>query len=218
MKFCWKNMQINEKERMILEAIAGVILVSIIILGSIMVVNASSGSEVKIENSFNTYNINTAQPSYARPAYTESYIADKAYLKPYIVDRTSSEKPYIIDNDKRFLQYDSWADYEEAEGLFGNSIPKYEVNVENLDYTGGYFKVVFYFEDYYGNSESEAMTKYIGPRGEEKFVIKKLSSSRYDDRTWGYSVQPITKVSAGDYNYRYARVYSPHPNKIYFYD
>ncbi|MEK6847938.1 MAG: hypothetical protein AABX50_02340, partial [Nanoarchaeota archaeon] len=178
----------------------------------------SEGSEVTIENSFNTYNINTAQPSYVRPAYTEPYIADRSYSKPYIIDRTYSGKPYIIDDDKRYLKYDSWSRNRAAEGLFGNSIDNYEVYVQNLDYTGGYFKVVFYFEDYYGNSESEAMTEYIGPRDEEKFVIKKLSSSRYEYRTWRYSIQPITKVSAGNYNYRYTKVYSSHSNKIYFYN
>lgn len=211
-------MQINEKERMILEIIAGVVLVTIIILGSIMVVNASEGTEIKIENSFNTYNINTAKPSYVRPAYTESYIADRSYSKPYIIDRTYSGKPYIIDDDKRYLRYDSWARNREAEGLFGNSIDNYEVYVQNQDYAGGYFKVIYHFEDYYGNDDSESMTHYIGPREEKRFVFKDISPSRYKYRNWWYEVKPITKVSAGDYNYRYTKVYSPHSNKIYFYD
>ena len=195
-------MQINEKERMMLEIIAGVVFLALLILGSIVVINASEGSEIEIKDSFNTYNININQPS----AYINS--------KPYTFTRTSSGKPYIIDDDKRYLRYNSWARYEKVDGLFGNSIDKHQVYVKNQDYSGGYFKVVFHFEDYYGKIDSQSMTYYIGPGEEEKFVLKDISPRRYEYKRFWYEVKPLTKTKERVYyNYnnqdgRYMRTYS----------
>lgn len=196
-------MELQGKERMILEIIAGVIFLALLVLGSIIVIRASNGSEIEIKDSFNTYNINVNQPlpySYA--------------TKPYIIDRTDSGKPYIIDDDKRYLRYNSWARYEKVDGLFGNSIDKHQVYVKNQDYSGGYFKVVFHFEDYYGKDDSQSMTYYIRPREEKRFVLKDVSPSRYEYKRFWYEVKPLTRTTEKVYydynnqNRRYMRTYS----------
>ncbi len=179
----------EQKERMILEIIAGVIFLLIIILGTIIVVNASRGSETKITNSFNTYNININQVSgYSMP------ISSRQYL-PSNTDLTNTGT-----NDK-FLNYDSSSRYTVGEGIFGNQVGNYEIYLRNLDYTGGYFKVIYSFEDYYGNVNTESEIDYVGPQKEKKIVLKDVSPSDYKYRNWWYQVQSLTKAPVrNDYN------------------
>ena len=62
----------------VLEIIAGVLFLAILILGSIIVINASEGTETKITNSYNTYNINN-QPVKTLPT-PKQYIIDQKIL------------------------------------------------------------------------------------------------------------------------------------------
>jgi len=179
------------KERFVLEIIAGVILVAFLILISVFIINASEGSEITIKDSYNTYNINT-EP-----------IAVHSSLKPYVADQGDYAKVYYIDDnskeiipEKRDLQYDSWSEYGKVKGVFGNPIDRYDVYVANEDYTGGYFKVIYYFEDDEGNVDSEAITNYIKPHEESGFVLKYVSPSGHNYKKWWYEVKPQTKTSA----------------------
>ncbi|MCX6749668.1 MAG: hypothetical protein NTW17_02910 [Candidatus Pacearchaeota archaeon] len=209
-------MEIEPKERFVIEIIAGVILVAFLILISVVVINASEGSETKITNSFNTYNINT------EPVKTDSG------LKPYIVDDRNHAKVYYIEDnskeiipEKRDLQYDSWSEYGKVKGIFGNDIARYDVYVKNKDYTGGYFKVIYYFEDYEDDISTESYNYYIGPREEKRFTFKDVTPSRYDYKKWGYEIKPQTKTSSKAHheNNVFCRTSScRHQAKIYFYE
>ena len=79
-------------------------------------------------------------------------------------------------------------------GIFGNDIDRYEVYVRNRGYTGGYFKVNFYFKDYYGRTRTESTNRYISPRGESRFVFKDISREKYKYLDWSYEVTSQTRV------------------------
>ncbi len=186
---------------MILEIILAVVFIVFLIMISIVVINAAEGSETEttITNSFNTYNYNTY------PARTQTQYTTLS-AKPYIVDNDYERNYYLIDDtdyfndgrhydsDNRYLSYDSSSRLRVSEGLFGNDINNYEVYVRNKDYTGGYFTVNFYFEDYYGNVDFEVMKHYIDPREENRFVFKDISPNRYDYRRWWYDVESLTTI------------------------
>jgi hypothetical protein len=174
------------KERFVLEIIAGVIFLAFLVLGSIVIINASEGTEITIKDSYNTYNINT------EPVMASS----GSYLKPYIVDRGDYARVYYIDDksrvttsDKRYLEYNSRSEYGRVKGIFGNYIDRYDVYVENEAYTGRYFKVTFNFEDYYGKIDEESMTYYIKPMEEKRFTFKDVTPSGYEHKRWWYEVK-----------------------------
>jgi hypothetical protein len=169
-------------------------------------------------NSFNAYPSQTALSAYkmrytASP-YSSAKYSDSSYYvnrgsrkpaKPYIVDRGDYGRGYYdgddlrdyTDNDypdRRYLRYDDYGNFREYPGILGNRVNSYEVYVRNREYAGGYFKTVFYFEDYYGNIDSESTTHYIPAREEKRFFIKDVSPPMYKYRTWWYDVMPLTKT------------------------
>ena len=198
----------EQRERTILEIAVAVVFVAFLVLGSIVIINAGSDSktETTTTNSFNTYNYNTypnAQRSYTTPA-TKPYIVDDGrYFRVY---HDYDDVIYVRDNarysdNKRYLRYDADSRLRVVDGLFGNDINRYEVYVRNRDYAGGNFKVVFHFEDYYGNVDSHAMTYYVPAREEKLFLLKDASPSRYEYRTWWYTVDSLDKVKTESYFY-----------------
>ena len=194
---------------MIFEIAAAAVFVVLLILVSIIIINNNSDdSPTTVINSYNnyTYVYDNAQ-NYA-------YLDD--YRNDFILTRTSTGKPYFVDDydSKRYLRYDSWAKYENVDGIFSD-VPTYTVFVENREYTGGYFKVTFFFKDYYGNTVGKTMMKYIGPEETGKFVMKKPYSQRTKHMSWSYDVNSITKISVD--NERYLKE-MPHRSRIYFYD
>jgi hypothetical protein len=211
----------ESKERFVIEIILSVVFIAILILGSIVVINASEGSktETTITNSFNTYNYNYDSDLKTQPStikYTtirdKPYIIDDdRYMMVYdnkkVIYNVNNEKvikdygAYNIDRESGRIYYINRADFYDnspdydaqaqlriAEGFLGNDINNYEVYVTNREYTGEYFKVVFYFEDYSGNVDSKAITKYIGPREESMFVIKDVTPNKYENKRWWYKV------------------------------
>jgi len=182
------------RERMLVEIVAGVVLVTLLILASVMVISAYKSPETKITNSFNTYNYNSV------PARTELVLA-----KPYIVDGgdykdySGDDNVRYVESNDRYLGYDDFGNFRTYMGIVGNRVDSYEVYVTNHDYVGGYFKTIFYFEDYYGNIDSESMTNYISAREGKRFVLKDVSPSRYDHRKWWYEVTSMTKAPERKY-------------------
>ena len=209
-------MTMEPKERMLLEGVLGAVLIAFLVLASIMIVSAYSKPETTITNSYNTNSYNTnsfnTNPSQtARSAYTTTTQKKIVYTKPYIVDRSYPTYKYYYTkddsgyadtksySDERYLRYDDFGNFRIYKGIVGNRVDNYEVYVRNREYTGGYFKTTFYFEDYYGNVDSESMTYYVPAREEKTFVFKDVSPSAYKYRTWRYDVAPITKVPTKTY-------------------
>ena len=186
-------------------------------------------------NTYPSQTLPTAYTTTARTTKTAQYVAPSTsypssrtytYTKPHIVDNRDSysyDSYYSVRDKKydytkyrdyqlrygyepRYLGYDDFGNFRAYPGIVGNRVDSYEVYVRNREYVGGYFKTIFYFEDYYGNVDSESMTYYI-PAGEEKrFSLKDVSPPRYKYGAWWYKVESLTKIPENvDYDYNYNR-------------
>jgi len=106
-------MDVESRGRMLLEIVAGAVLVILLVLASVMVVSAYKNPETTITNSYNTY-------TYANPASSYSYPSMMRYsalsTKPYIVDRYydsykyDNVKIYYSDRPRNYYIYDD--DYD----------------------------------------------------------------------------------------------------------
>lgn len=165
-----------------------VLFLAIIILGTIIIINSSGSSktETTITNSFNTYNINVNNINSA-PLQGYNY-ADSIPI------RYANNRDITTKTTQRNLYYNSWSNEKIISGIFDNQIKEYSVYVKNQDYVGGYFKVVYYFEDYYGNVDSYPVTYYIGPQKQKEFVYKDVSPSEHKHRNWWYEIDSLTKA------------------------
>lgn len=176
------------RDRRIVEILAAITFIALLFLIVFIVIGISPPKST-ITNSYNTYNI------YPKPQ--TQYVS----VKPYIVDRGDYARIYYVRDDfryaepeDRYLRYYDWGDFKESRGLFGNDIERYEVYVENREYVGGYFTVIFYLEDYYGRTSSHSITNYIPAREEKLFLFKDISPDRYKYRAWWYEVKVRTKA------------------------
>jgi len=205
--------EVSSKTIEVLVWALGIVALIILIL---MVTGVSATEKSTISNSYNTINYAPTQPTYAHD-YKKSY--DKYdYEKPYIVsDRDykyhNTAKVYYVDDDlsyakdnDRYLRYYDWGKRKTAKGVLGNDIDKYEVFVENRNYAGGYFKVVFYFEDYYGKTSSKSITRYIKPWEERDFVFRDITAADYKYARWWYDVVPQTKIPTKVYHNNYSPI------------
>ena len=200
----------EKRDRFVLEVLLGAIFVVLLILLAFLVTTVSAGSDSKttITNSYNTNTYAT------QPATTTSALRTYSNSKPYIIDRSDYRNEYrygdydyynvyyfdddyydgLYGSDRRYLRYDDDGRLRRTKGIFGNNINSYEVYVYNKDYTGGYFTVTYYFEDYYGQKTSYSETKYISARDEKRFLFKDISPGDYDYRYSWYEVSSKTKA------------------------
>ena len=182
------------RDRRIIEILAGVVFIVLLFLLVFIVIGISQ-PKTTITNSYNTYTIYSTAPQ-TQPTYAYSY------TKPYIVDRGDYARVYYVPHDFRYAEpYDKYLRYyelgrlKESKGLiFGNDIYRYEVDVKNREYVGGYFTVRFYFEDYYGRTKTESITHYIPAKEEKLFLFKDISPDKYKYRAWWYEVKSLTKA------------------------
>jgi len=203
-------------------------IVSLIILVLLVVGGSPTEKSTVITNSYNTNTNPSISPSYSSypqdssrgfPTRSSSYVnygspyrpPSYSDSKPYVVDRYPYAREYYVRNDLRYtksndgyLRYDDWGRRNRVKGIFGNDIDRYEVYVGNKGYTGGYFKVNFYFKDYYGRIRTESTSRYISPRGESRFVFKDISREKYNYPYWSYKVTSQTKVPTKVYYNSYS--------------
>ena len=120
-----------------------------------------------------------------------------------------------------YLRHDDKAYHSQTKGILGSNIHSYEVYVRNREYAGGYFTVRFYFEDYYGNINTEKITYYVKAHSEKRFAFKDVSAHPQENHKWWYEVVPESKVPTKTYYSNegpYARIYNPGtPTNTYFY-
>lgn len=197
-------------------AIVALIILILMVTG----VPSTGKSTITITDSYNTINSVPAQSTYAYNYKKPYVVSDRDYRytydnrydykKPYIVSNRFSDRDYrypdtariyYVDRDlryakdnDRYLRYYDWGKRKTIKGVLGNNVDRYEVFVENRAYSGGYFKVVFHFEDYYGRASSKSMTRYIKPWEERDFIFRDITASDYKYARWWYEVTPQTKV------------------------
>ena len=193
-------------ERRVIEILIGVVFIALLFLVVFLVIG-SSQPKTTITNSYNTYNIYSTAPQTQHLTYPASayyykrYIDRGDYYKPYIIDKGDYARVYYVPrdfryakSDDRYLRYSEDSGLKESKGTFGNDIYRYEVDVENREYVGGYFTVIFYFEDYHGRKRSESITHYIPAKKEKSFLFKDISPDEYKYRRWWYEVKSRTKA------------------------
>ena len=184
----------EEKQRIVLEIAMAVVFVLLLVVGSIAVIRAARGSQIDVTNSYNTYNM-----------YVESQDLG-LYEKPHFVDgnyemvRYDSSGVYTRLRTDEMLSYDDSGNLRTYNGVVGNNVNSYEVYVTNKEYVGGHFTVRFIFEDYYGRTNTERITKYISAREQKKFFIKDISPNEYKYDNWYYEVESLTKMPTREYN------------------
>ena len=180
-------MKTNEKT--ILEILLAIILIVLIILLIFLFTNLSlikSPTEKSISTSISTpsstsgsYNVNSYNTYISYDKYPTT---TKYYPKP------EPKKNY------RYLRYSSKAEHQTSLGIMDNEKNRYIVYVKNKDYKTGYFKVKFYFTDYYGNTRTESIRHYIKPDEEKKFFYQSIYNDKYKYYNWHYEVISETKV------------------------
>lgn len=91
-------------------------------------------------------------------------------------------------NGREELEYSSYSKHLREKDTFGNYIDEFYVYVENEESVGGYFKVVFYLENCYGDEFEEVLTKYIKPGETEKFKYTDMWYKQKGICDWEYGV------------------------------
>ena len=186
-------------ERRVIEIAAGVLFIVLLLLFVFLIISVAESNKVVITDSYNTYNI-----------YSSPHTIPLSGAKPYIIDEGTYAKTYYLDEGKRYtdyyskpLRYDYWGELRTVNGIFG-PIDKYEVYVTNKDYIGGWFKVRYYFEDYYGRTKTEYVSYYLEPQEQKLFLFRDISPSNYKYRSWRYEVIPQTDAPVKVYyNYQW---------------
>jgi hypothetical protein len=198
-------MEMNERK--VIEVFLAIILV-LILIGIIFLFTgkttsssgeqASSISQSYNTNSYNTYNVD--YPSSTRSLRDDGYVYydSERYDDYRYYDR---EDRYDRDTRYDYLDYKSDIDVIKTDRYLGDYTYEYVVYVKNLDYTGGYFTVKFYFEDYYGRETTRSVTHYVKAREEEKFHYKDVNANQYDYYDWDYKVTSHTKIPDKYYDY-----------------
>jgi len=148
------------------EILLGLILIILLVIMTTLLISPKqTGSSTIITNSFNTY-YNTQTKYY--PSYTKT--------------------------QRDYLNYNYNAYKKTLKGVLGNKIEYYTVYVKNQDYKTGYFRVNFYFTDYYGNTKTESITYYIKPKQGKEFIYKNIYKDKYKFYDWNYKVISKTLI------------------------
>lgn len=187
------------EDRRIIEVFLGaifiVLLIMMVLIGLRPTPSNFTTTNVIVSDSFNTEYDNYKDDRYGDKVYYRDYRYkdDNFKYRDYNCDRY--DRCYDRDDYKeRYLRFDARSTHRVRDLGFGTGeYDEYKVYVENEDYVGGYFSVMFYFYDRYGNEDTAYLTKYIGPRKEAAFVYKDLNyGSRYYD--WDYEVTSESKI------------------------
>ncbi len=165
-------MEIEEKR--VFELFLGLIFVALLIIISLLVIYLPGQTKITSKVISNSYN-------------SDSYNDYK------IVQKDKEQK---INEYKNYFYYEkegvylSYGKHSKNNGFFGNYKDEFKVYVVNKNYMGHYFKVEFYFCDYYGNCFSRTMQKYIPAKQEKMFVYVDVQNEKYKYYKWEYKIFP----------------------------
>lgn len=167
------------KERTILELLLGLIFVAFLTIIILLIVYIPEQKQTAVQTP------NIVQNSYNTLTYNQI-----VYQQPNVVnENTIKNVDYDFSNQKKeFLKYSSYGQHTKEKTLFNNYKDEFDIYVVNKDYTGGYFKVMFNFCDYYDNCFSETVEKYISAKTEVKFVYLDVQSEQYKYHHWDYYI------------------------------
>lgn len=198
-----------ENER-IIEIFLGVILIAILGLGIILVmmnsnqITTSSGAKgTPTYNYYNEYTTNNYQNPPTTLTSQGRVVYDSSPYRRIIYREDYKNREYWNDNwdgwndneDEKWeeLDYSYFGKTVKREGVFGNDVYEFQVYVKNKDSVGGYFRVVYSFEDCSGREFKESITKYIRAGEREKLVYTEVVGFEKEICDWDYKVVPDTK-------------------------
>ncbi|GBE19527.1 MAG TPA: hypothetical protein ENG87_00855 [Candidatus Pacearchaeota archaeon] len=186
----------ERREQLVIELFLGIILIIFLILMVFMFIDNDSESEtITITDSYNTNSYN----NYASSQKTQDDLV-KNYIPSTKKQYSSIEHKYEH-CDKDYLLYNHRGYHDIDKGVFGNDISRYVVYVRNREHKGDYFKVRFYFTDYYGKTRVESVTKYIKAGEDKKFIYQSIYD-KYENCDWSYKVISQTESPGTVYSYR----------------
>jgi len=179
-----------EKERVI-EILLILILMVLIFIMVLIGLNVNS-SQTIITNS---YNIDNSQTSTGKTAQivkevpTRNSNLESYYDHSQIILLRENQDRYFSRNyfNKYSENYDSWGRHIKKE--FSNYYTdEFEVHIINNGFEGKYYKVIFYFEDFYGHEKNYEMRKYVFPDEEKEFYFRDINRNKYAYDDWSYQV------------------------------
>jgi hypothetical protein len=182
----------NERIIQALVVMAFVIFIILIIFILLLMIKGTSS---------NSSNSNTAKSSGASYTYynlttinnyqnsVQGRVVDNQRTVVVYNDRNHNEDDEsIFGKNREQLEYSSYSRHFREKDDFGSYIEEFNVYVKNEDSVGGYFQVIFYFENCYGDEFSESITKYIQPRETEKFKYKEIWYKEKGICDWDYDI------------------------------
>jgi len=187
----------NERRIEILVIMAFVIFIILILFLIVLMIQgtSSSGKNSNKESSgivYNYYNLTTIN-SYpnsvqGRVVYNRDvvYIREKNLDSNWEIDE--NENTNIWGNGEEELEYSSYSRHFREKDDFGSYVEEFRVYVKNTDSIGGYFEVIFNFEDCHGEEYSEAITEYLKPKETHIFKYKDIWYKERDICDWNYEV------------------------------
>ena len=117
----------------------------------------------------------------------EVYSTTPAYSKTTIL---SSEKLTYQDSSKSYIK----------EGMFGEQIQVYEVNLKNTGCSGGYFNVEYSFTTLCGDTRQEYVREYIPYNKDKTFTYKNIQGDREKIASWNYKIISETESCSNTQN------------------
>ena len=162
----------------IIQFFLGILLIILLILVVVLVTRqpVRQDSNVIITNSYNTY---TTLDRQYKDGWRNVYRENDEY----------DEK-----HTWRKLDYSDWGRHLTKDGTVRKNFDEFTVYVRNEENVGGYFTVRFYFDNHYGNIDSEKITYYIPAYGGKKFVYRDIYETGHDYNYWDYEVISDSRI------------------------
>lgn len=170
-----------EKDRRIIELFLVLIFVALLLIASLIVLteNGKNSSNEVISNSYNTNTYIDYPNIPLREKVVYNYDNSVVYKKI----------------DYKDFDYTSYGEHSRKKDFIGTYIDEFCVYVRNKEQEGNYFKVKFYFEDFFGKEFDESITKYVKTKEKEEFCFRDVQEEKYKYWDWSYKVFPESKNS-----------------------
>lgn len=181
-----------ENRERVIELFLALIFVAILLLAVVFVLTESNNSNQRTVNTIsNSYNTNSYNSYVQKPKKIEPIYLDKTVLRKTYYEKDYFEKKYY--EKERYLDYSSYGKHTQRKDFIGSYVDDFRVYVVNKEFSSGYFKVKFYFEDSSGKKFVETVDHHVraGEKKEFKFVDVQFEKYKYSD--WNYKVIPETK-------------------------
>jgi uncharacterized protein YxeA len=173
-----------ENERKI--EILAIILFGVLLLLVVLVL-ANSALQTQRTIVYNNYYTENTTNNYGTSSSGKVVYNPRTFVV-YKDKENYNDREIIFENDEDELDYSSYSRHFREKDELGSYVEEFDVYVRNEDSVGGYFQVVFYFENCYGEEFAESITEYIKPRETEKFKYMDIWYKEKEICNWDYKI------------------------------